>query len=89
MSSRLKKRNDPPDKKTSKEENEETMDYLKAKKQSVWQMERELADDIMESLRRNGVDDVFKLDKLTKGAGNCFMVGTMQQLGRDDIWKFF
>ena len=87
MSSRLKKRNDPPDKNSSKEENEETMDYLKANEQSVWQIERELADDIMESLRRNGVDDVFKLDKLTKGAGNCFMVGTMQQLGRDDIYK--
>merc|ERR1712012_712749 len=41
----------------------ETLDYWKAKGQSSWTLERELADAIMDSLRRNGSDDVFKLDK--------------------------
>ena len=74
MGSRLKRRkkNDPPDKWRSEEEAGETMDYEKAKQENVWEIERKLADDIIESLRRNGVDDVFMLDNLTRGKGNCF-----------------
>ena len=89
MDSRLKKRkrNDPPDKWRSEEEHGETMDYKMARNLSVWKIERQLADDIMDSLRRNCVNDVFKLDKLTKGKGNCFMIGTMQQLRRDEVYK--
>ena len=87
MIPREKKRTDPPDKCTLEEENRDTMDYEKARYYSVWKIERQLADDIMESLRRNGVNNIFKLDKLTKGAGNCFMVGTMQQLRREDIYE--
>ena len=82
MGSRLKKRkrDDPPDKWRSEEEHGETMDYKKAKNLSVWEIERQLADDIMESLRRNEIDDEFRLDQLTKGKGNCFMIAVMQQL---------
>ena len=71
MASRLRKRkrNDPPDKWRTEEEHRETMDYKKAKQDDVWEIERKLADDIMDSLKRNGVDDMFKLDHLTKGRG--------------------
>ena len=63
----------------------ETLDYWKANEQPSWTTERDLAGAIMESLRRNGVQDVFKLDKLTKGEGNGFMIATMQQLRRHDV----
>ena len=87
MASRLRKRkrNDPPDKWRSVEEAGETMDYRKAEQCNVWKIERKLADDIMESLRRNGVQDVFKLDHLTRGKGNCFMIAMMQQLRREEV----
>ena len=89
MSSRLKKRerNDPPDKRRSAEDHGETMEYMKAKEHSIWKVERELADTIIESLRRNEVDDVFQLDKLTRGKGNCFMIATMQQLRREEAYE--
>ena len=58
------------------------MDYVEAKRNNVWKTERELAEDIIESLTRNEVIDVFKIDKLTRGKGNCFMIATIQQLGR-------
>ena len=64
---------EPPDKWTSDEKTGEMMDYMVAKQKNVWKIERKLADDILESLKRNGVDDVFKLDNLTKGRGNCFI----------------
>ena len=79
---RKRKRTDPPDKWNS----EEIIDYNIAKEQLIWAKERELADKLMKSLRRNGTDDVFKIDQLTKGAGNCFMVSTMQQLRREEIY---
>ena len=44
----MKKRNDPPDKCTLEEEKGYTMDYEQARHCSVWKIERELADDIME-----------------------------------------
>ena len=89
MGSRLKrrKRNDPPDKWRCEEEHGETMSYKKAKIESLWEIERKLADDIMESLKRNGADDVFKLDSLTKGKGNCFMIAIMQQLRREEVYE--
>ena len=70
MSSRLRKRrrNEPPDKWTLGEETGEMMDYMEAKLNNVWKIERKLADDIIESLTRNDVIDVFKIDKLTKGS---------------------
>ena len=82
MTSRLRKRRmkKPPDKWTSDEKAGEIMDYVEAKQNDVWKIERKLADDIIESLTRNGVVDVFKIDKLTKGEGNCFMIATIQQL---------
>ena len=45
MITRKKKRADPPDKYTM-EEDEDTMDYEKARQHSVWQIERELADEM-------------------------------------------
>ena len=89
MSSRLKRRRrkEPPDKWTSDEKAEEMMDYMEAKLNNVWGIERGLADHIIESLKRNGIDDVFKLDKLTKGRGNCFMVATIQQLRREEVYE--
>ena len=89
MGSRFKKRerNDPPEKWRSEEEHGETMEYRQAKSQSLWENERKLADGIMESLERNGVDDVFKLDHLTKGKGNCFMVAIIQQLRREEVYE--
>merc|ERR1712126_593340 len=58
-----------------------------AKQDNVWDIERKLADDIIESLRRNGIDDMFMLDHLTKGKGNCFMIATIQQLRRKDVYE--
>ena len=78
---------EPPDKLTSDEKAGEMMDYMDAKRNNVWKIERKLADDILESLKRNGVDDVFKLDNLTKGRGNCFMIATVQQLRREDVYE--
>ena len=77
----------PPDKWTSDEKAGEIMDYVEAKQNDVWKIERKLADDIIESLTRNGVVDVFKIDKLTKGEGNCFMIATMQQLRREEVYE--
>lgn len=89
MGSRLRKRkrNDPPDKWKTEEEHGETMDYRKAEQLNVWEIERKLADDILESLRRNEVDDMFMLDQLTRGKGNCFMVAMMQQLRREEVYE--
>ena len=89
MSSRLRKseRNDPPDKWRTEEEHQETMDYEKAKNKSMWEIERKLADEIRESLKRNGVEDMFMLDQLTRGKGNCFMIAIMQQLRRQEVYE--
>ena len=78
---------EPPDKWTSDEKAGEMMDYMEAKQNNVWKIERELADDIIASLTRNGVIDVFKIDKLTKGKGNCFMIATIQQLRREEVYE--
>ena len=87
MGSRLRKRkkNDPPDKWRSMEEDEETLEYEKAKLNNIWEIERGFADDIMKAMKRNGIDDIFKLDKLTKGKGNCFMIATIQQIRREEV----
>ena len=89
MSSRLRKRRrkEPPDKWTSDEKAGEIMDYVEAKRNNVWKTERELAEDIIESLTRNEVIDVFKIDKLTRGKGNCFMIATIQQLRREEVYE--
>ena len=65
MSSRLRKRRrkEPPDKWTSDEKAGEIMDYVEAKRNNVWKTERELAEDIIESLTRNEVIDDLKLEK--------------------------
>ena len=56
-----------------------TMDYAESLKDPDWDTERKLADQIIDSVRRLGLTS-FKLDKLTKGAGSCFMIAVLQQL---------
>ena len=86
MASRLKRRRkDPPDR--AKVYNDETMDYEESYQHSSWERERELADKIIEVMKRNKISDTFKLDKLTRGKGNCFMIGTLQQLKRPEVYE--
>ena len=49
-------------------------------------MERELADKIMTNLKKKGLN--FKLDDLTQGKGNCFMVSILQQMKRKDVQEY-
>ena len=50
---------------------------------NTWTNERILADEILQEIRKKGVE--VKLDDLTKGDGNCFMIGTLQQMKREDV----
>ena len=63
----------------------DTMDYTEAAKNPAWANERRLAEKIMESNKRLGID-IFKLDELTKGEGSCFMIAIMQQLNRPEVF---
>ena len=49
----------------------------------TWTNERAWADEILKAVRQNGLE--VKLDDLTKGDGNCFMIGTLQQMKRPDV----
>ena len=75
---RKRKRSVPPIQKP------DTMKYEEALKDPTWDTERKLADQIMDSLRRLGLNS-FKLDNLTKGAGSCFMIAVLQQLNREGL----
>ena len=86
MASKLKKRRtDPPDKK--RVYTDETMKYEESYKYSSWEKERELADKIMDSMRENKIGDQFRIDRLTRGSGNCFMVATLQQCNRPEVYE--
>ena len=50
-----------------------------------WEVERNLADQIMVHVRKYNLE--FKLDKLTRGHGNCFMIAVLQQLQQDHIYQ--
>ena len=84
MSSRKRKRSDPPDKGNKWEE--ETINYEDSYESNSWNEERRLADEIVKSMRRNN-NNVFKLDRLTRGRGNCYHVATLQQLNRDEVYE--
>ena len=59
MASRLKRRReDPPDR--AKVYNDETMDYEEPYQHSSWERERELADKIIEVMKRNKMSDTYK-----------------------------
>ena len=62
------------------------MDYMEAAVDPAWQNEKNWADKIMESNKRLGLD-FFKLDKLTKGEGSCFMIAIIQQLNRTEVFR--
>ena len=49
------------------------------------QMERRIADEIMETVDKLGLP--FRLDQLTKGEGNCFLVAIIQQCKRPEIFS--
>ena len=61
-------------------ESRDTKDYNEALRDGSWPREREWAEAIMDSNRRKGLK--FKLDKLTRGRGNCFHISVLQQLNR-------
>ena len=50
----------------------EVMDYNESFHYSSWTITRELADKILENVKKKGVK--VKLDDLTQGKGSCFMI---------------
>ena len=76
-----KKVKEPPEKSFNKQ----TMDYNEAVMQDTWKGERNAADAIMKHCRLLKLP--MKLDKLTMGVGNCFMVAVLQQLNRPEVYS--
>ena len=64
----------------------ETMDYHEALRNDTWKNERELADKILTYTKRHNLN--YKLDKLTRGQGNCFPLSVLQQINQEDIFDF-
>ena len=82
MSSRLKRRKkEPPDKSSPKIA--DTIGYKESFGDPSWMNERSLADKIMNFIRSKGLD--FRLDELTRGRGNCFMIAILQQMNRGEV----
>ena len=50
-----------------------------------WSGEREWGSAIMEKMRSIGLH--FKLDKLTRGNGSCFMIAVLQQLNQPELYS--
>ena len=61
------------------------MEYQEALRNNVWGCERDLADRIMKYVDKHNLK--LKLDKLTRGHGNCYPVAVLQQIRREDIFK--
>ena len=61
------------------------MDYQEAVRNNTWECERDLADRIMKYVNKHNL--MLKLDKLTRGRGNCYPVAVLQQIRRVDILK--
>ena len=83
MESKKKKEGISSDKKVQKN-CEETMNYRDSFNYHGWSGERKLADQIMIHVKRHKLQ--LKLDRLTKGAGDCFMVAVLQQLQREEVF---
>ena len=62
------------------------MDYNESFHYSSWTITRELADKILENVKKKGVK--VKLDDLTQGKGSCFMIAILQQMKREDIQEY-
>ena len=60
------------------------MDYESSFKSPTWKKERGWADKIMLAVKRRHLK--LKVDCLTRGAGNCFMISVLQQLRREDLY---
>ena len=76
----------PPDRKKSKiDHGGNVLDYSSAVAASSWKIERNLADKIMKHVNTHKLD--LKLDKLTRGKGNCFMIAVLQQLNQDHVYR--
>ena len=52
---------------------------------SSWESERKLADRIMSHVTKNKMN--LKLDELTRGRGNCFMIAVLQQLRHEAVYN--
>ena len=59
--------------------------YQWVQQEDQLQMERKIAEEIMETVNRLRLP--FKLDQLTKGEGNCFVVAIIQQCKRPEIFS--
>ena len=73
-----KKGKEPPDLRQ-----QQTMEYSEAVRKDIWKVERGAADAILSHCRKLKLP--MKLDTLTQGLGNCFMVAVLQQLRRQEI----
>ena len=62
------------------------MEYEMSKSfKDQWSGERGWGEAIMANMRRVGL--AFKLDKLTRGNGSCFMIAVLQQLNRPELYS--
>ena len=68
-----------------KEKESQEMEYQEAVRNNIWGCERDLADKVMRYVKQNNLK--FKLDKLTRGQGNCYPVAVLQQLRRKEIFQ--
>ena len=73
-----KKNKEPPD-----SGHHQTMEYGEAIKKDIWEGERRAADAILKHCQLLKLP--IKLDSLTLGVGNCFMVAVLQQLRRPEL----
>ena len=67
------------------EEDFDVLDYKTSLRFHSWEIERQLADKIMNHVKKNNLN--FKLDNLTRGKGNCFMIAVLQQLQQIQIYQ--
>ena len=62
----------------------QTMTYKEALRRNIWCSERQYADEILATCRKLNLG--MKLDDLTKGEGNCFMISILQQLRSAEVY---
>ena len=67
---------------------EHVKEYSSAKEHPEWKGLADIADDILEGMRKIGLN--FKLDHITGGTGNCLFVTVLQQLKRESLkWALY
>ena len=73
-------------KRTVSNSNLEVMDYQRSFNYDDWTNERRLADQIMVKVQELSLP--LKLDQLTRGRGDCFIISILQQCNRPEIrWR--